>query len=236
EIALGSDENDGGPPHETPESYVVDMTVNAAENPPGAGPQTCTNYTYYDVTQAHPADPHQNGAPYPGPGVDDDGDTMVNNADRCSGGNNADEDADGTVNDGCPVSGATSEGTDWCGGGAGDAVDQDGDTTADDGCPGGPPVNGISEAADHCNDVVDDDLLDADGEVNDGCPVVLASGEDLDPGCICPGGDADCDGVLDGPDNCDNDYNPTQLDTDADTQGDACDIDERTSATRPTST
>jgi len=48
----------------------------------------------------------------------------------------------------------------------------------------------------------------------------------LDPGCACPGNDADCDGVTDGADNCPNDYNPTQLNTDGDALGDACDSDD----------
>jgi hypothetical protein len=82
---------------------------------------------------------------------------------------------DGKVNDGCPNQGSYSEGDDWCGG-AGDAVDQDGDTTADDGCPGGPTAVGISEAANHCNDAVNDDPTD-DGLVNDGCPQVACVAE-----------------------------------------------------------
>ena len=108
---------------ETPESYIVDDTVRAAENPPDAAPQTCTNYDYYDTTVILPP-PHLNGAGNP---VDDDGDTVVNQ---------------------------------------------------------------------------------------------------LDPGCACPGNDADCDGVTDGADNCPNDYNPTQLNTDGDALGDACDSDD----------
>jgi len=37
--------------------------------------------------------------------------------------------------------------------------------------------------------------------------------------------DADGDGVLNAPDNCDFDWNPAQGDLDGDTQGDACDLD-----------
>jgi hypothetical protein len=38
--------------------------------------------------------------------------------------------------------------------------------------------------------------------------------------------DSDADGTVDGTDNCINDYNPSQLDTDSDGQGDACDPDD----------
>ena len=78
---------------------------------------------------------------------------------------------------------------------------------------------------------------DADGvrDQFDSCPgtdfaaVVDANGCPPDPvfeGGGTPPPDTDGDGMYDGPDNCDFDANPGQVDTDADGQGDACDGDD----------
>jgi len=47
-----------------------------------------------------------------------------------------------------------------------------------------------------------------------------------DPNCGLLAGDTDQDGKVNASDNCPNDWNPTQLDTDGDTVGDACDTDD----------
>jgi hypothetical protein len=57
---------------------------------------------------------------------------------------------------------------------------------------------------------------------NDGDTLVNGA----DPNCAALAGDADQDGVPDGPDNCVNAPNPEQLDMDGDTTGDACDTED----------
>jgi hypothetical protein len=112
--------NDG---NSTPEYIGTDFSVTNdrdGDTVADAAPQTCDNYTYYDVTSGNP---HGGVAP----ATDDDGDTVVNGA---------------------------------------------------------------------------------------------------DPNCAAIAGDADQDGVPDGSDNCPNVANPTQLNTDGDAQGDACDSDD----------
>ena len=52
----------------------------------------------------------------------------------------------------------------------------------------------------------------------------LVNAADLNCGAIA--GDTDQDGVLNASDNCPSAWNPTQLDTDGDTVGDACDTDD----------
>ncbi len=113
-------------------------------------------------------------------GVDDDGDTKVNDGCYpggsgmvlaeaglwCNNATNDDarDDAAGTgqkVNDGCPVLGAAETACD-------DAVDSDADTKVNDGCyPGG--VGGIEAEVNECETAADEDV---DGVVNDGCPAV----------------------------------------------------------------
>jgi hypothetical protein len=76
----------------TPETYVIDYLVRAADNPPDAAPQSCSNWAYYDVTSGNA----NNGV---APETDDDGDTIVNAADPgCACANHTwDADADGVV-------------------------------------------------------------------------------------------------------------------------------------------
>jgi cysteine-rich repeat protein len=63
---------------------------------------------------------------------------------------------------------------------------------------------------------------DCDGDVDDGFIVCL---EPPQPGCNCTPPDFDDDGIPDAVDNCPYQYNPTQLDSDGDAFGDACDGD-----------
>jgi hypothetical protein len=130
------------------------MTVRAAEDPPGAGPQTCTNYEYYDTTQSHPATPHQNGASNP---VDDDGDTLVNSTGPSPDPGCTTCETPDKVNDGCGQVGGLAETSSQCD----NALDDD---TADGGA--GRSEADISGA---CTNSTDDDY---DGKVNDGCPAV----------------------------------------------------------------
>jgi hypothetical protein len=112
-------------------------------------------------------------------------------------GNAVDDDADGTVNDGCPANGAAETGTqchnasdddgdgkvnDGCshvfsnesGSECSNATDDDGDGVANDACPAvGPDTDGDGnpdpETGAQCLNTSDDD---GDGTVNDGCPAV----------------------------------------------------------------
>jgi Ca2+-binding RTX toxin-like protein len=59
-------------------------------------------------------------------------------------------------------------------------------------------------------------------ETQDGCP----SDPAVHIGGCPPAGDADGDGIPNVSDNCPNNANPSQLDTDGDHQGDACDADD----------
>jgi CSLREA domain-containing protein len=79
--------------------------------------------------------------------------------------NSTDDDADGYVNDGCPVVTGSPEGPKCTG-----AVDDDGDTLVNDGCP----AVGPAESGGQCTNSVDDD---ADSWVNDGCPVFSSTTE-----------------------------------------------------------
>jgi hypothetical protein len=121
---LGSDPGD---PASTPEHYGVDFTIDAAENPPGAAPGSCSNRDYYDTAAAG------------GATVDDDGDTDINAADPdCTcpvGDGDCDGVDDSTDNCAAPPAfkaKANPEQLDTDGDGDGDACDTDDD---DDGVP-----------------------------------------------------------------------------------------------------
>ncbi len=138
--------------------------------------------------------------------------------DECA--NALDDDGDGAVNDGCFANGfAEDDAGNPC-------LDPNSDGT--DGC-------GTATACDNATDDGDD------GDVNDGCPVVtgapVTSTDILCIGTCAPtptptptpaptptpcAGDSDCDGVLDGSDNCPNTPNPGQADWNGDNTGDAC--------------
>ncbi|HYV20824.1 MAG TPA: thrombospondin type 3 repeat-containing protein [Verrucomicrobiae bacterium] len=113
--------------------------------------------------------------------------------------------------------------------------DADSDTVGDlcDNCPGVANTSQIDSDADGVGDACDFDDVDFDGVVNalDNCPDVYnadqtpAGGSSL-KGAACNGnGDRDGDGVADKQDNCVRTANPTQLDSDGDLVGNACDGD-----------
>ncbi len=105
--------------------------------------------------------------------LDDDADASVNDGCPTNTGGGAesgvqcanalDDDADTWVNDGCPASAAAELPQDCP-----NAIDDDGDTFVNDGCP---PVGGPTgpETGGQCSNTTDDDL---DTFVNDGCPMV----------------------------------------------------------------
>ena len=80
-----------------PEYTALDYAVVAANNPPGAAPRTCGNWSYYSTSGAGP-----NGGV--APEVDDDADTLVNAADPNCAALTGDTDQDGKsdATDNCP--------------------------------------------------------------------------------------------------------------------------------------
>jgi len=81
-----------------PEYRALDYAIVAANNPPGAAPRTCGNWSYYSTGSANP-----NGGV--APEVDDDGDTTVNALDPNCAAIAGDTDQDGVPNatDNCPI-------------------------------------------------------------------------------------------------------------------------------------
>jgi hypothetical protein len=95
-------------------------------------------------------------------GVVNDGCPIVNTNPETQCNDRADNDADGTVNDGCPAYGPSPEST--CNEApASGGVDNDSDGVINDGCA----VNVTAET--NCRDGLDDD---GDNLINDGCPAV----------------------------------------------------------------
>lgn len=159
--------------------------------------------------------------------VDEDGDGVLNDADRCHGTPRCARPIDA---DGCPVDADADgnfDGCDLCPG-SDDLADADGDAIPD--CLDACPMSGDSDA-----DGVDDCL---DGCPSDpaklspgacGCGVSDADTDaDTVPDCLdlAPGqddlADADGDGIRDLIDNCPDAANADQLDTNANGLGDVC--------------
>lgn len=115
-------------------------------------------------------------------------------------------------------------------------LNSDGDIFGDacDATPAFPDDDndGVDNSADNCRVIVNSDQLNTDGDAqgnacdsdddNDGVPDSV----DLYPLDNSRAGDADNDGVDRIFDNCPTTSNPTQLNTDGDTQGDDCDVDD----------
>ena len=94
----------------------------------------------------------------------------------------------------------------------GNGMDDDADGLVD--CDDPDCFGGSCAEAGRCEDGLDNDN---DGDVD--C-------QDIDCAGDCTGGDPDFDGLPDGVDNCDFDWNPDQRDADIDGDGDACDSDD----------
>ena len=90
--------------------------------------------------------------------------------------------------------------------------------------PGGTPIVRVDAAT--CSGQLTDTDGDGIPDLVDFCDAEPEDADGIRDGDGCPETDADQDGVLDTADNCPQVPNPSQLDSDGDTHGDACDPDD----------
>ena len=160
--------------------------------------------------------------------TDSDGDGTGDNADAFPNDANedTDSDGDGTGDNADAFPNDADEDTDSDGDGTGDNADAFPNDANEDTDSDG---DGVGDNADAFpNDADEDTDSDGDGvgdnqdtdDDNDGVPDTV----DTDP--LNPITDMDGDGILDSLDNCPLSYNPDQLDTDLDGEGNICDLDD----------
>ena len=153
--------------------------------------------------------------------ADDDNDGALDADDSDDNNANVCSDADADTCDDCSAGSfnVANDGADFDGDGACNAGDPD-----DDNDGAGDAVDSDDFNAYVCSDSDADTCEDCSG----GSYNTAADGADLDTDGLCDAGDPDDDndGVLDVADNCPMLANADQVNTDGDSEGDACDVDD----------
>jgi hypothetical protein len=225
-----------------------DTNVNDGCKTVGASPEdpSCVNDVDDDPVDDGLTPRINDGCPMKGSFADcdtnQDGDCLdTGEAAKCeeTAGNAVDDDGDTRVNDGCPMVGSLPEKPDCANDIDDDPGDDGGTPTVNDGCPEkgrgedvstpeytglSPALAGPPSAPGFCSDSYWYDTTGAATAAIDNDGDTLANAAELN--CATLAGDTDQDGIVNASDNCPTTYNPEQINTDGDAQGDACDSDD----------